>query len=251
MTLPRIDFTTFRDPKGYEIVNDTPQEIANARAESEALAKAIGIDFEAMEKLPKAQLSEELRHYIDLENPAGRLEKGGPWISGHIVGKSGKGGKLEMKQVHLNQWPRAYEEFANVQTPDGLLAFVVRHGPLYLSRQDVLPLLKQAKQMRQCMRGGTIGPYGRHLSARLYKDQETCKLEISITPSCLLDALWLQFQYSQSSGADYRRCLACNNLFAVGGNSGRRQFAKFCSDEHRKRFNSLARSNPKLREKRK
>ena len=57
------------------------------------------------------------------------------------------------------------EEFANVQTPDGLLAFVVRHGPLYLSRQDVLPLLKQAKQMRQCMRGGTIGPYGRHAGA--------------------------------------------------------------------------------------
>jgi hypothetical protein len=247
MKLPRIDFITLRDPKGYEIKQETPQEIAKARAESEAFAKTIGINLEAMEERPKAQLSEELRHYIDLDTPAGQLEKSGPWISGHIVGLSGKSGKLKMEHVDLSQWPRAYEEFANVNAPDGLLGFVTKYGPLYIRRQDVLPLLKQARLMRQCMRG-TIEPYNiRNLSAALYRDRETDKFEISITPSCLLDALWLQFHNTESSGAVFRVCPYCKTPFAAGGDSGRLRNAEFCSPEHRKRFNSLKRSNPKMR----
>jgi hypothetical protein len=88
------------------------------------------------------------------------------------------------------------------------------------------------------------------LQASLIRN-ETGKLEAYLTPSSLLDALWLQFHNAQVNGADFPNCLFCNIPFPVGGNSRRRQFAKFCSDEHRKRFNSLARSNPKLREKRK
>ena len=242
MKLPRIDFTSYRDPKGYKIVGDTPLP-----QQEQPLEEISG----------KARPSGWLQRYIDQSSPAGRLEKGGPWISGHIVGN---GGKTEMKQVHLSQWPRAYEEFAKVKTPDGLLEFVTRYGQLYLTataarpavyqRQDVLPLLKEARQMRECMRGGTTEAYIRHLSAVLYKDRETGKFKISINTSCLLDALWLQFQHSQASGAEFLTCLACNNPFAVGGDSGRRPFAKFCSDEERMHFNSLARSNPKMRERR-
>jgi hypothetical protein len=243
MTLPRIDFTSFRDLNGYEIREETPQEIATARAASEAAAKFLGIKDEAAKEIPS-----DAPEWVRDEQPAGRLEKNGPRISGHIVGK---GGKLKMEHVDLSQWPRAFEKFAEINTPNGLLEFVTKHGPLYLRPQYVLPLLKQARRMRGLMRGGTIEPYIRHLSARLYKDRETGELEISITPSCLLDALWLQFQQSQSSGAVFRRCPHCKIQFAAGGNSGRRSIAEFCSEEHRKRFNSLARSNPKMRERRK
>jgi hypothetical protein len=243
MTLPRIDFTSFRDPNGYEIREDTPQEIADARTASEAAAKFLGVS-EAVKEIPS-----DAPEWVRDEQPAGRLEKNGPWISGHIVGK---GGKLKMVDVDLSQWPRAFEKFAEINTPTGLLEFVTKHGPLYLRPQYVLPLLKEARRMRKVMRGGTIEPdtVG-HLSAQLYQDRETGELEISITPSCLLHALWLQFQQSQSSGAEFRICPYCKGPFAAGGNSGRRSIAEFCSEEHRKRFNSLARSNPKMRERRK
>jgi hypothetical protein len=230
MKLPRFDFTSLRDPKGYEIkgVTSPPQQERSFK----------NIEYEFFRTIMRGAESGRLGK----PDAEGRIR--GPWISGRIVGK---GGKMEMKQVHLSQWPRAFEEFANVKTPNELLAFVTKHGPLYLRQQNVLALLFEAMEMRECMRGGTTEPYSRGLSARLYKDQETGEFEISMTPSCLLDTLWLQFYHSQSSGADFRTCPYCHVTFATGGNSGRLRNAEFCSPEHRKRYNSLARSNPKMR----
>src|SRR6516165_3186201 len=157
MKLPRLDFTTFRDPKGYEIkgVKPPPQQ------EKTLSSKEIEFFRTIMRVAESGRLGKP-----DAE---GRIR--GPWISGRIVGKSDK---IEMKQVHLSQWPRAFEEFANVKTPNELLAFVTKHGPLYSRPQYVLALLFEAMEMRGCMRGETIEPsYSRHVSARLYKDQET------------------------------------------------------------------------------
>jgi hypothetical protein len=180
-------------------------------------------------------------------------------VSGHIVGKGGK-----MEGVRLSDWPLAYEEFAKVKTEEDLLKFVVKYGPLtyeygaanlyFEPQQVVLLLLDEALQMRECMQGGKRGgetkPYSHILSARLYKTK-TGEMGIEMTPSSLLDALWLQFHDTESSGAVFRICPYCKGPFAAGGNSGRRSIAEFCSEEHRKRFNSLARSNPKLRGRRK
>jgi hypothetical protein len=230
MKLPRLNFTSYRDTKGYRIIA----------------------------KIPPPRQRRSLDELLDEPLPAvssGRLGQvradgtaDGEWISGEIVSNGGK-----REKVPLEQYLDAFAKFAAVKTPTELLGFVTKFGPLTnAKRQVVIELLAEAQQMRECMRADKAEPFLRNLDlkARLIKDRKTGELDTSVTPSSLLDALWLQFQQSQSSGADFRECVRCGSLFSVGGNSGRLRFAKFCSDEHRKEFNSLARSNPTLREKR-
>jgi hypothetical protein len=235
----KLNFTSRRDTKGYEIVGKMYFRRAGRGGFQEIS--------------PPDEVSSGR-----LEKPDAGLRGSGPWISGHIVGKGGK-----MQEVRLSDWPRAYEEFAKVKAAEDLLKFVVKYGPLtyeygaanliYYPQQVVLLLLDEAMQMRECMQGGIRGgeakPYSHILSARLYKTK-TGEMGIEMTPSSLLDALWLQFHDTESSGAVFRNCPYCKGPFAAGGNSGRRSIAEFCSEEHRKRFNSLARSDPKLRERR-
>jgi hypothetical protein len=220
MKLPRLNFTSYRDRKGYRIVGVVPPPQKEER------------DLERRLATPAGEI--------------GRLKKGGDWISGRIVGKGGK-----MEPIELSHEPKAFEEFAKIKTPDELLNFTAKYGPLSKGRNAIIFLLDEARQMRECMRGKKGEPYSRTLTALLYKDRESGQLEISVTPTSLLDALWLQFQYSQSSDAVFKTCPYCKKPFAAGGNSGRLRNAEFCSPEHRKRFNSLARSNPALKEKRK
>lgn len=58
---------------------------------------------------------------------------------------------------------------------------------------------------------------------------------LSLRPDTLWDALLLQFQQSVSSGAALKQCGWCRNLFEVGGATGKRSDARFCSDECRLR----------------
>jgi hypothetical protein len=230
MKLPRLNFTSHRDSKGYRIVGEIPPS-------------------------RRHQSRDELLN-TPMDDPsfsAGRLGRvrvdgtaGGEWISGRIVGNGGK-----MKPVDLNQWPKAYEDFAELKTPTDLLSFTTKYGPLSRDQNAIIFLLDEARQMRECMVGKKGEPYSRTLTALLYKDRQTGELEIEVTPMSLLDALWLQFQHAQSSDAVFKTCPYCKKSFAAGGNSGRLRNAEFCSPEHRKRFNSLARSDPALKERRK
>jgi hypothetical protein len=231
MKLPRLSFTSHRDAKGYRIAGT----VAPPKGR---------VDL-------KSILDVDMRDWISgrLGKPDEEGRVSGPWISGYIVGVSGK-----TKPVQLDQYPHAFTDFAAVKTPTDLVQFISKYGPLIKAkRQVIIDLLDEAQQLRECMQAKKQEPFYRHLDlkAHLIKDRKTGELEASITPSSLLDALWLQFQDAQANDAMFQRCLACNNLFATGGNSGRRPFAKFCSDEHRKHFNSLARSNAELRRRRK
>jgi hypothetical protein len=231
MKLPRLSFTSHRDTKGYRIIGEVPPP-RRRRSLDEHLDDRLG-------NVPSGRLGR-----IRADGTAH-----GEWISGEIVGAGGKKVK-----VPLELYPRVFEEFAAVRTPTQLVDFVTNFGPLTDAKhQAVITLLDEAQQMRECMRADKAEPFIRHLDlkAHLIKNRKTGELETSITPSSLLDALWLQLEQSQRSGADFRECPHCGSLFSVGGNSGRLRNAEFCSPEHRKRFNSLARSNPALREKRK
>jgi hypothetical protein len=233
MKLPRLTFTTYRDAKGYRIVGEVPPP--RRRSSRDELLK-----------MPLDEVSSgHLRIRAD-----GTAE--GEWISGEIVGEGGKGGKKE--KVQLEQYPDAFGKFAAVKTPSQLLVFVTEFGPLTNAKhQAVIELLDEAQQMRECIQADKAESFIRYLDlkAHLIKDRKTGELETLVAPSSLLDALWWQFQQSQLSGAKFRQCPHCGCLFSVGGNSGRLRNAEFCSPEHRKRFNSLARSDPALREKRK
>jgi hypothetical protein len=223
MKLPRLNFTSHRDSKGYRIVG----EVAPPRRR----------------KSIREVLEEPLEEVV-----SGTID--GKWISGEIVSLGGK-----KEKVSLEHYPDAFERFAAAKTPTELLDFVTNFGPLTNAqqRQVVIELLDEAQQMRECMRADKAEPFMRHLDlkAHLIKDRKTGELETLIAPSSLLDALWWQLQQSQLSGANTRECPFCRTLFSVGGNSGRLRNAEFCSPEHRKRFNSLARSDPALKEKRK
>jgi hypothetical protein len=230
MKLPRLNFISHRDSKGYRIVGEVPPSRG----------------WQSRDELLNTRID-------DPSFSAGRLGQvradgtaDGEWISGRIVGNGGK-----MKPVDLNQWPKAYEDFAELKTPVDLLNFITKYGPLSRDQNAIIFLLDEARQIRECMAGKKGEPYSRTLTALLYKDRQTGELEIEVTPMSLLDALWLQFQHAQSSDAVFKTCPYCKKSFAAGGNSGRLRNAEFCSPEHRKRYNSLARSNPALRERRK
>src|SRR5262249_55744990 len=135
--------------------------------------------------------------------------------------------------------------------PHGCLAFCTEYGPLPHAGAagaggEVVPsLLDQAKRMRERLKPqrAKIAPDIpiTRLMASLSTDRKGT-VSLQICPVTLLDALWLQFAQARTEGAEMHQCKHCQGWFPVGGKSGRRLDAEFCTDEHRKRFNSLARS---------
>lgn len=232
MKLPRLNFTSYRDRKGYRLIGKEPPPKGKFDLK------------QFLAKRPDQITSGRLEEGYDWEEMMPRY---GKWISGYIVGNGGKSMPLD-----LNQYPHAFEEYAKIKTPDELTAFITKFGPLTRDKRQVaIDLLDQARQMREYMRAKKVSPVLRTLTALLYNDPKSGQLEIQVTPTSLLDALWLQLEHAQSSDAVFKTCPYCKTPFAAGGNSGRLRNAEFCSPEHRKRFNSLARSNPALKEKRK
>jgi hypothetical protein len=203
MTATRVDFTSYVDQAGYELIPDrTPRP-------------------------PPGQTLLDLKA-SDIQ-PA------------RIVGKGGK--RLRRR---LDNYPQLFSSFAGIKTPEELLAFVTEHGPLTQRiagwEGDVVPkLLDQAEMMRADFKNRA-----RKLPITIPLTDVKASLgadnSIKYNPATLLDALWLQFAQALSGGAVMRVCLYCRDPFAVGGKSGKRIVAKFCSNEHRIEFNSLKRS---------
>lgn len=160
-----------------------------------------------------------------------------------IVGLGGR-----QKVVHLRQYPDLFSKFADVKTPEDLLAFVTEYGRLTSGRKgdDVQPLLRQAKSMRACLRPRhpRIRPSMSmtNLRAWLATDKAKGTVSVKIAPKTLLDALWLQLGQSLAGGTEWKECRGCGTWFPVGGTSGKRSVAAFCSDKCRIKFNSLERS---------
>jgi hypothetical protein len=208
MTATRVDFTSHVDQAGYELIPD---------------------------RTPRLRPGQTL-----LSRKASEIRPA------RIVGRGGR-----LKPLRLNDYPMLFNEFAEINTSHGLLEFVTKYGPLTYAGVagapgDVVPsLLDQAKRMKRRLRPQRAKsapdiPITR-LTASLYTDGKGT-VSLKIFPNSLLDALWLQFGQALTAGAEMHQCKHCQGWFPVGGKSGRRLVAEFCSDEHRKRFNSLARS---------
>jgi hypothetical protein len=164
----------------------------------------------------------------------------GDFAEARIVGCGG--GK---KALHLAQYPSAFSEFANVRSPEELLSFIAKYGAL--TKKDEIPqLLDTAKEMKEWLRRKKLPPRTiADLKASASTDKAKGSITIKVRPARLLDALWLQLGDALSGGTQFRRCGHCGDLFAVGGKSGRRLVARFCSDKHRIEYNSLARTRRK------
>jgi hypothetical protein len=206
MTATRVDFTSYVDRAGYEIVPD---------------------------RTPKLRPGQT---WLDL--------KLRDIVPARIVGKGGR--KFRRR---LDDYPQLFSDFANVKTPEKLLAFVVAHGPLTQRitggwKGDIVPvLLRQAEMMSERFedRAGRIPIAIPLIDVKASLDVDN---SIKYRPATLLDALWLQFAQSLSDGAKMRVCRlkSCRKRFPVGGKSGKRLVAEFCCDAHRIEFNSLKRS---------
>jgi hypothetical protein len=161
------------------------------------------------------------------------------WTEARIVGVGG-----QLQRLHLIHYPMLFKEFANVKTPQDLLAFVTKYGPLTPSRKgdEIPPLLDEAASMKDCFKRGVKKlPVWPNLKAWFATDAKGT-VSLKISPVRLLDAIWLQLGQALSEGAQWRQCEHCGDWFPVGGKSGRRLVARFCSDQHRIDFNSLERS---------
>jgi hypothetical protein len=204
MAATRVDFTSYVDQAGYELIPDRTRRLRQGQTWLDLKVKDI--------------------------QPA------------RIVGKGGK-----TLRRRLDDYPQLFSDFAGIKTPEELLAFVAEHGPLTHrfiggGKGEVVPaLLHQAKMMRTTFKDRArklpIAIPVTNVKALLGPDNS-----IKYCPATLLDGLWLQFAQTLSEGAEMRECRHCRKPFPVGGKSGKRLVAEFCSDEHRVQFNSLKRS---------
>jgi hypothetical protein len=165
-------------------------------------------------------------------------------------------------------WPLStdllFKIFANTaKTPEGVLDFVRRFGPLTWAGwsategEPVSYAISDADHMRQVLRYWAsnhpqpnepfVPQTGRPVSldAMVVWDPAAKALRWELRPKTLLDGLWLQLGQELMTGVQIRQCERCGDWFEAGRGTGRRLDAKFCSDEHRVAFNSLKRSREK------
>jgi hypothetical protein len=154
-----------------------------------------------------------------------------------------------------------FRTFANTATtPEGVLAFVQRFGPLTVYGNDrgdlVDEVIRRAANMRSTLQWIAAQPRrppsdktffgpGISLSAWVSWDAASNSPRWHFHPQTLIDGLWLQFAQAVTRGIRICTCVHCGDLFETGLGTGRRLDAKFCSDEHRIAFNSLKRSKEK------
>ena len=67
-------------------------------------------------------------------------------------------------------------------------------------------------------------------------------IQLRITTDTLIGGLWWQLAQKLSGETNIQRCRYCSAPFETGPGTGRHVDAAFCSNEHKVRFFSLARS---------
>jgi hypothetical protein len=231
MAVVLIDFDWWRDSRGYRLVQDRPSAPA---------------DGETSPPLSHELIPHPLGNRVVFESKPIRLVR----LGGDLI-----------HYRPLERFETLFKIFANeVRAPRDVLDFVQKFGPLTTGGHDenigepVYDTIVHAEGMREffyyiggdnrrLQRGidAQLNPLGR-IDFSLDFDPATARPRLMLSPSDLLDALWLQFGQMLSGDSPLRRCQHCGEWFESGVRTGRRADAKFCSDEHRISFNSLKRS---------
>jgi hypothetical protein len=185
---------------------------------------------------------------------------------GRVV-RNGKGHTAKDQELcrPLSSTDTLFRIFAHMATtPEGVLDFVQRYGPLTWDGWDatkgelVRRVIPHAQRMSQILES-RAGKWKRpgfpedhretgapsSVDAWVVWDRTAKEFKWSLRPKTLLDALWLQLGQWLTLGTQIRGCQHCGQLFEAGRGTGRRADAKFCSDEHKIAFHSLKRSRKK------
>jgi|SRR3974390_381141 len=178
----------------------------------------------------------------------------GEWEEEYLVGQ---GMLLEVEPLK-NFDGLLCREFVTVSDAEGALSFVERFGPLtdkglYGEGESVGEIVRQAWLMRRFIEAGSRGkpalkdmlpPPGEALGTidvTLVPRVHQSRPEMRFAPRDLLTGIWIQFGQAAAGGLKIRRCGQCSALFEAGPGWGRRLDAKFCSEEHKIAFHSMAR----------
>jgi hypothetical protein len=159
------------------------------------------------------------------------------WDEARIVGLGGG-----QRKLRLSEYPYLFTKFADVKTPQELLEFVTKYGPLNV-RDHIPSLLHAAADMKEAVQSKAFPPWPlADLTATLSMEKGSVITKFS--PVTLLDALWLQIGQAKFGGSQFKECEYCGKLFQVG-EGGRRVVARFCSKEHSTKWFSLERPRKK------
>src|SRR5262249_51265016 len=143
--------------------------------------------------------------------------------SQRIVPNVPNGGRIERYEP-LERFPRLFTYFASIpKTPEGLLDFVNKYGPLtYRTRAtpelggDVVEyFLDMARVMEQMLSSPTLNKDMSiaSVTAKLSPDPISGSVRLKLEVDNLEGALWLQCAQHLSSGASLRCCQQCNTWF--------------------------------------
>ncbi len=170
-----------------------------------------------------------------------------------------------------------YAIFARVTGAESLLGFISKYGPLSeVGNSEIVPDKPKRRtsfglevEIKQTQAGQNVGEalvqaswfrkvlslprnsdqQKRHIAApkplklaqaRLVSDKAGYKIEYR--PRSLLDGMRLQLALHLLGHREVKYCAYCNEPFEVGVGTGKRLDARFCSPEHRIRFNSQKRT---------
>jgi hypothetical protein len=171
-----------------------------------------------------------------------------------VIRLTGVGSPLTTRP--LDQFRDLYLELAEADpTPSGHLKFAKKFGLLTDRKSEHTSVWPEAiERMRALIalaenrtnwttQDGRYEPYviSRHFTLRFQPKGATDEMELSVAPANLRAALTLQCLAHRAGGAKIRSCKACGSLFEVGGASGRRSHADFCSDGCRFDYNNRRR----------
>jgi hypothetical protein len=157
----------------------------------------------------------------------------------------------------LLKFDRLCKAFASVSTPEHVFHFISSYGPLTDRglRPDLGEDVPFALNHAAAVRGWLdASERPRRLTESIDKERAIIadfqaqlsvvsgKVALRIVPKDLLEGLWLQLA-AMFAGAEntIRACDFCGGWFTAGRGTRRRLDAKFCSDKHRIRYNSLKR----------
>jgi hypothetical protein len=144
------------------------------------------------------------------------------------------------------------------RTEEGLLEFVSRYGPMTregmeASGEDASIGLSHAEAISEFLSEYRTDPH--NCFAKYERGLGWSRMDVALTfnastgqpqmiwrPSSFVNALWFELAASLTGNTPLRACRYCGKWFWVGPGTGRRLDAKFCSDQHRKTFNSLKRT---------
>jgi hypothetical protein len=170
-----------------------------------------------------------------------------------IVPRGGQ--SIAYKPLELDE---LYARFAAVHTPEDVLEFIRRFGPLTRFGSDrgeiVSDVLDHAAAFRSFLSydeehkrelalwAGADGKRVGQLDLVLGQDPASGALRLQLRPPSLLAGLWLQLGQKLSGNRPFRECPYCRTWFETGPGTGRRLDATFCTDDHRVLFNSRKRS---------